>query len=66
VEVDQLRPKDVVRLSFRLPVSGVTIEATGTVVWGNERRQGIQFSNLMTKTQQSIQRFMAEVDRIED
>jgi two-component system chemotaxis response regulator CheY len=66
VEVDQLRPKDVVRLSFRLPVSGVTIEATGTVVWGDERRQGIQFAKLNTKTQQSIQKFMADVDRIED
>jgi CheY-like chemotaxis protein len=33
VEVGDLQPKDTVRLSFRLPVSGVSLEAAGTVVW---------------------------------
>ena len=65
VEAGQLRPKDAVRLSFRLPVSGVAIEAAGTVVWGNEKRQGIQFTNVSAKNQQSIRQFIAEVEQID-
>ncbi|MGA9976120.1 MAG: response regulator, partial [Candidatus Sulfotelmatobacter sp.] len=58
VEVGGLKAKDAVRLSFKLPVSGVVIDATGVVVWGQESRQGIQFTNLSTQSQQSIRRFM--------
>jgi CheY-like chemotaxis protein len=65
VEVGGLRPKDAVRLSFQLPVSGVVIEAVGVVVWANEKRQGIQFTNVGTQSQQSIRQFMAEVERME-
>jgi c-di-GMP-binding flagellar brake protein YcgR len=63
VEVGQLRPKDSVRLSFRLPVSGVAIEAMGAVVWGDEKRQGIQFANITAKTQEAIRKFIAEVEQ---
>ena len=42
VEVGDLKPKDAVRLSFQLPVSGIAIDATGAVVWANAHRQGIQ------------------------
>jgi len=65
VEVDKLRPKDAVRLSFRLPVSGVAIEAAGAVVWGKDNRQGIQFTNVSAKNQDSIRKFVSEVDQIE-
>jgi CheY-like chemotaxis protein len=65
VEVDSLKPKDGVRLSFTLPVSGVVIDATGIVVWAKEKRQGIQFTSLSTQTQQSIRQFMAEVENME-
>src|SRR5216684_7381381 len=65
VEVDKLRPKDAVRLSFRLPVSGVAIEAAGAVVWGKNNRQGIQFTNVSAKNQDSIRKFVSEVDQIE-
>jgi CheY-like chemotaxis protein len=65
VEVDGLRPKDAVRLTFRLPVSGSAIEAAGTVVWGDQKRQGIQFSNVSAKNQESIRRFVSEVDKID-
>ena len=44
VEVGGLKPKDAVRLSFKLPVSGVVIDAAGVVVWAKESRQGIQFT----------------------
>jgi CheY-like chemotaxis protein len=63
VEVSDLQPKDTVRLSFRLPVSGVSLEAAGTVVWTKANRQGIQFTNLSTQNEQSIRKFMAEVEK---
>jgi CheY-like chemotaxis protein len=65
VEVSGLKPKDAVRLSFQLPVSGVVIDAVGVVVWGNETRQGIQFTSVSAQSQQSIRQFMAEVERME-
>jgi CheY-like chemotaxis protein len=65
VEVGGLRPKDAVRLSFTLPVSGVVIDAAGIVVWANESRQGIQFTSLSAQTQQSIRQFMAEIENME-
>jgi len=65
VEVENLRLKDAVRLSFRLPVSGVAIEMVGTVVWGKDKRQGIQFTNVSAKNQESVRQFVSEVDEIE-
>ena len=65
VEVDDLKPKDLVRLSFQLPISGVIIDAAGIVVWGKEKRQGIQFTNVSAQSQQSIRQFMAEVENME-
>ena len=63
VEVGDLQPKDTVRLSFRLPVSGVSLEAAGTVVWTKENRQGIQFTNVSPQNDQSIRKFIAEVEK---
>src|SRR6202049_4611494 len=54
VEVGDLQPRDTVRLSFRLPVSGLSLEAAGTVLWAKENRQGIQFTKLSTQNEQSI------------
>ena len=65
VEVGDLKPKDAVRLSFQLPISAVTIDAAGIVVWGNEQRQGIQFTNVSERTQQSIRKFIEEVEKME-
>jgi DNA-binding response OmpR family regulator len=65
VEVGGLKPKDAVRLSFKLPVSGVIIDAAGVVVWANETRQGIQFTSLRAQTLQSIRQFMAEIENME-
>lgn len=65
VEVDGLKPKDAIRLSFKLPVSGVVIDAAGVVVWGKESRQGIQFTTVSAQSQQSIRQFMAEVENME-
>jgi hypothetical protein len=62
VEANDLRPKDNVRLSFRLPASSVSIEIAGTVVWAGETRQGIQFTNLSAQNQQLIRDFVAAVE----
>jgi CheY-like chemotaxis protein len=65
VQVGGLRPKDAVRLSFQLPISAVTVDANGIVAWGNEQRQGIQFTNVSAQNQQSIRKFIAEVEKME-
>jgi len=65
VEVDDLKLKDAVRLSFQLPISGVTIDVAGIVVWGKEKRQGIQFTNVSAQSQQSIRQFITEVENME-
>jgi DNA-binding response OmpR family regulator len=62
VEVGSLHTGDTVGLSFRLPVSDVVIEVVGTVVWVGEKRQGIQFTEVNSKTQQSIREFVAAVE----
>jgi c-di-GMP-binding flagellar brake protein YcgR len=59
-EVSDLKPKDVVQLSFRLPVSSVAVDAVGAVVWGDERQHGIQFTNVGPQSQQSIRQFITE------
>ena len=63
VEATELRPKDQVRVSFRLPVSGVSIDAMGTVAWAKEERRGIQFATLSTAAQQSVRKYIAEVEK---
>jgi two-component system chemotaxis response regulator CheY len=65
VEASGLRPKDAVRLSFQLPISAVTVDAAGIVVWANEQRQGIQFTNVSAQSQQSIRQFIADVEKME-
>jgi CheY-like chemotaxis protein len=63
VEVSDLHTKDTVRLSFRLPVSGASIDAIGIVAWAGENRQGIQFTTLSPPTQQSIRKYIDAVER---
>jgi CheY-like chemotaxis protein len=63
VEVNALQARDNLRLSFRLPVSGATIEAIGTVVWAGDKRQGIQFTTIAEPVQQAIRRYIAEVEK---
>jgi CheY-like chemotaxis protein len=63
VEASDLHPKDTVRLSFRLPVSGTSIDVIGTVAWAGENRQGIQFTTLSPTTQQSISKYISAVEK---
>jgi CheY-like chemotaxis protein len=65
VEVSDLKPKNAVRLSFQLPISGATIDADGVVVWANENRQGVQFMRVSEQSQHSIRQFMTEVENMD-
>jgi CheY-like chemotaxis protein len=63
VEANDLHVKDKVRLSFRLPVSGASIEVTGTVAWAGENRQGVQFTTLSPPTEQAIKKYIVAVEK---
>ncbi len=63
VEAEGLKSRDMVRVSFRLPVSGVLLEIVGTVVWTKDTRQGIQFTNVSAQNEQAIRRFISEVEK---
>lgn len=65
VEVGGLRPNDAVRLSFQLPISVAPIDVAGVVVWANEQRQGIQFTDVGPQSQQAIRQFIADVEKME-
>ncbi len=65
VEIGILQPRDSVTLSFRLPQSGIAIDAVGVVVWAKEQRQGIQFTKVSPQTQQAIQEFIAEAEKLD-
>jgi CheY-like chemotaxis protein len=62
VEAGHLKTADKVRISFRLPSSGVIIDGHGTVVWGNEARQGIQFTKLTNEAHEAIRQFISLVE----
>jgi len=59
----RLKAGDLVRLSFRLPVSGEQIDAIGSVVWVSECRQGIEFSKLSEQNAKAIKSFIAELEK---
>jgi len=63
VEADGLQPGEAVRLSFRLPVSRIDINAAGTVVWAKETRQGIRFTKVSEQNEKSIRAFITEVEK---
>ena len=60
VEAGHLSPGDKVRVSFRLPSSGVEIDIHGTVKWGNEARQGIEFAKLTSESHAAIRKFISQ------
>ena len=62
VEIDGLQVNDEVRLSLKLPESGVSIDAIGTVVWTKDHRQGIQFTKVPAKLQKEIKRFLEQTE----
>jgi CheY-like chemotaxis protein len=65
VEIGNLQPGDSVKLSFKLPQSGIAIDVVGVVVWAKEQRQGIQFTKTSAQNQQAIQEFIAEAEKLD-
>lgn len=63
VEAGNLQPADVVHVSFRLPVTSITIDAVGKVAWSKESRQGIQFTKVGEQSQKAIRDFVAAVEK---
>jgi CheY-like chemotaxis protein len=62
VEAGNLQPGDAIRVAFRLPSTGVMIDARGTVKWGNESRQGIEFAKLTNESHEAIRQFISQVE----
>jgi CheY-like chemotaxis protein len=63
LEVEDLKPKETIRVSFQLPSSTVTIEASATVVWVKEDRQGIQFTRMSDSNKEEIRSFICQVEK---
>ena len=60
VEASDLKAKEAVQLSFRLPLSGVAVDVVGVVAWGDEKRHGIQFTYMGAQSRQSILQYIRE------
>jgi hypothetical protein len=60
VEVSDLKAKEAVQLSFRLPLSGVAVDVVGVVAWGDEKRHGILFTYMGAQSRQSILQYIRE------
>jgi CheY-like chemotaxis protein len=58
-----LKVGDLVRLSFRLPVSSGQIDGLGVVAWASQSRQGIQFTKLSEQNSKVIKAFIADVEK---
>ena len=62
LDASDLQLRDTVQLSFRLPGSGVAVDAVGAVVWENEKRHGIRFTNVGAQSQGSIRHYILELE----
>jgi CheY-like chemotaxis protein len=58
-----LKPRDGVRLSFRLPVPSEQIDAVGSVVWISATRQGIRFTRLSDQNAKAIMKFIVAAEQ---
>jgi CheY-like chemotaxis protein len=63
IEIGNLKAGDMVRLSFRLPISSARIDAFGVVIWASETRQGIQFTKMSAQNAEAIRQFITDVER---
>jgi len=60
VEVNNLKPKGAIHLTFRLPVSGVAVDVVGSLVWQHNRRHGIRFTHVGPQSRRSILQYIKE------
>jgi CheY-like chemotaxis protein len=64
LEVEGLKPRETIRVSFRLPSSTVVIDASATVVWAKDDRQGVLFSRVGPQQQEEIRQFIVRAERL--
>jgi len=62
VEVSGLNPNNSIELSFKLPATVNVIEATGSVIWVKNERQGIHFTKLGLESQEFIRDFITKTE----
>jgi two-component system, cell cycle response regulator DivK len=62
LELEDLKPGEAVRVSFRLPSSTTTIEAAGVVAWAKNDRQGVRFVHMSSQNQEAIGEFIAQAE----
>lgn len=60
VEMSNLKPKGAIQLSFRLPDSGVAVDAVGSLVWQHNKRRGIRFTQVGAQSRLSILQYVRE------
>jgi CheY-like chemotaxis protein len=58
-----LKPRDSVRLSFRLPVPNEQIDVVGSVVWISASRQGIRFTKVSDQDVWAIKKFIVAAEQ---
>jgi CheY-like chemotaxis protein len=63
LEVEGLKQGEAVRVSFQLPSSPVVIDASATVVWAKDNRQGVLFSRIGPQQQEEIRQFIVRAER---
>jgi CheY-like chemotaxis protein len=61
VAVERLSPGESKHLSFKLPFTPLSIEASGSVVWVEEKRQGIKFEHIRPEHEQAIENYIARI-----
>lgn len=61
VEASGLRSGASVNLNFRLPGEDYDMEIEGIVAWAQPNRQGIRFTSVPARDQQSIRKFIASL-----
>jgi CheY-like chemotaxis protein len=62
VDVGPLRAGQIARASFCLPSSAIRIDATVSVVWSSEKRQGLKFEHVTSKHEQAVRDFIMQVE----
>ncbi|HUK26497.1 MAG TPA: response regulator [Terriglobales bacterium] len=63
IDAEDLEQGEPVQLSFCLPISNVTVEACGMVVWAKEHRRGIQFTEIGSENEAAIHEFIVRVEQ---
>lgn len=62
VDVGPLKAGQIARASFCLPSSAIRIDATVSVVWSSEKRQGLKFEHVTSKHEQAIRDFIMQIE----